>query len=527
MTDPTSRSGADVPNDLDDAKTYEPQPTQSSAASTGPTDQCFTSTSARGGRKGPIEVTLSARPPLDTQHGELHSLIRHQLEVTSFVEYKAFMDTLTGPQSPLGGIARKVYGHLEDVLGDEKERLRALPDTCLPKVHGVAAYELLRAATSAWLLTRCGPLCRDTPEAAADLPEGVRTFLEDDASRWGVDAATVEERVTQYLKEHDADAAATPYLSLIVAQLIPTLPSGLDRVYEDRWQCPLLIELIWSYWHEEGMLCQTMNAIALRFQNRKSRAGRDPLANLAIDPLRPLSNLLWGWLEAAYKRLTVERRAYQYDAEYGLPLVGKAVPPLLSADSRSKFLEAFHSLLHITHLYYQERSDTTRVPDGFPLLNALRHVNLVLAEGAHNQYGDLPWTSRVEMLIEMWLLARPEMREFLRGRAMVPYQEGWMGQVDTMKKLQGWTDVTVTHFHELATCGEAILLGVRHGPWASTNDQEEAKAWADYWRPEIQRYIYAYKAATGADLTVEPVSSIMPGRLLHARFLRQQAAGVY
>jgi hypothetical protein len=267
-----------------------------------------------------------------------------------------------------------------------------------------------------------------------------------------------------------------------------------------------------------------MNAIALRFQNRKSRAGRDPLSNLALDPLRPLSNLLWGWLESAYKRLTVERRAYEYDNHYGLTLVGKAVPQLLSADSRSNFLEAFHSLLHITHLYYVERADTTRIPDGFTLLNALRHVHLILAEGAHNQYGDLPWTSRVEMLIEQWLLARPEMREFLRGRAMVPYRQAWMGQVDTMKKLQGWTDVTITHFHELATCGEGILLAVRHGPWASTNDQEEAKTWADYWRPEIQRYIYAYKAATGADLTLEPVSNVMPGRLLHARLARQQAA---
>ena len=30
---------------------------------------------------------------------------------------------------------------------------------------------------------------------------------------------------------------------------------------------PCLLELIWSYWHEEAMLVQTTNAIALRFQN--------------------------------------------------------------------------------------------------------------------------------------------------------------------------------------------------------------------------------------------------------------------
>ena len=57
------------------------------------------------------------------------------------------------------------------------------------------------------------------------------------------------------------------------------------------------------------------------------------------------------------------------------------------------------------------------IADGFPLLNALKEVHLLLAEGAHNQFGDLPWTARVEMLIQQWLLARPEMREFLQGRA--------------------------------------------------------------------------------------------------------------
>jgi hypothetical protein len=54
-----------------------------------------------------------------------------------------------------------------------------------------------------------------------------------------------------------------------------------------------LIELIWSYWHEEGRLVQTMNAIRMRLQNRRGRIDRDPLANLEIDPLRPLNNLLW------------------------------------------------------------------------------------------------------------------------------------------------------------------------------------------------------------------------------------------
>ena len=91
-----------------------------------------------------------------------------------------------------------------------------------------------------------------------------------------------------------------------------------------------------------------MNAISRRFQNVRGPGERDPLAHLEIDPLRPLNNLLWGYIQDEQNRLTVKRRAYEYDHHYGLTLYGKAVPPLRPADSRSKFLEAFHNLLHRT-----------------------------------------------------------------------------------------------------------------------------------------------------------------------------------
>lgn len=273
------------------------------------------------------------------------------------------------------------------------------------------------------------------------------------------------------------------------------------------------------------MLVQTMNAICMRFQNRRGPSERDPLANLEIDPLRPLNNLLWGYIQDEYNRLTVPRRAYEYDHHYGLKLVGKAVPELRSADSRSKFIEAFHNLLYRTAAFYREDADTTVIADGFSLLSSLREVHLLLAEGAHNQFGDLPWTSRAEMLMIQFMLGRPEIKEFLRGRAMVPYNETWMGQVDTMKKLQGWTDTTVTHFRNLAVYGEQILLSVRYGNWNdSALDQDHAKIWARYWRPEIQGYIHAYLAATGVDLSEDivdfrgaPARYVQPSSLLEAR----------
>jgi hypothetical protein len=189
-------------------------------------------------------------------------------------------------------------------------------------------------------------------------------------------------------------------------------------------------------------------------------------------------------------------------------------------------------LLYRTALFYREDADTTVIAEAFPLLNALKEVHLLLAEGAHNQFGDLPWTARVEMLTMQWLLARPEMREFLRGRYMVPYQEGWMGAVDSMKRLQGWTDTTITHFHELAVTGERILLSIRYGDWVDIeNIQEQAKNWARYWKPEIQRYIHGYQAVTGVDLMADVVDSrdaairyVQPSALLGRRLAQQSAA---
>ena len=280
------------------------------------------------------------------------------------------------------------------------------------------------------------------------------------------------------------------------------------------------------------MLVQTLNAISRRFQNRGS-GPRDPLANLEIDPLRPLNNLLWGFVQDEYNRLTVPRRAYEYDHHYGLTLVGKAVPKLIPADSRSKFIEAFHNLLNRAAIFFRADSDTTVIAEAFPLLNALKEVHLVLAEGAHNQFGDLPWTARAEMLNMQWFLSRTEIREFLRGRHMVPYQEPWMGAVDDMKRLQGWTDTTVTHFHELAVTGERILLSVRYGDWVNVNNiEDQAKNWARFWKPEVQRYIHCYQTVTGVDLGVEVTDTrrateryLQPSVHLQRRLAAQPARG--
>jgi hypothetical protein len=351
--------------------------------------------------------------------------------------------------------------------------------------------------------------------------------LAEEATRFGQDAPDtdrLEELWENYIGTNvvvspnsSETTNALPYLALI-RQKIPEVGIFLDldetqtlaadtvrclEILQSRLSYPFLLELIWSYWHEEGMLVQTMRKLTDRFQNRRVTQGRDPLANLEIDPLRPLNNLLWGYIQDEQHRLSVVRRAHEYDHHYGITLQGKAVTGLQTADRRSKFLESFHNLLYQCIQFYRQEDDTTVIADGFPVLNSVKETHYLLAQGAHNQFGDMPTTARQEMLMEQYLLARPEMREFLGGRIMVPYPEVWMDRVDAMKTLQGWTDTSVVHFRDLGVYGEQILLSIRYGAWSTVNDHDQAALWARYWRPEIQGYVHAYRAVTGIDLTAD------------------------
>ncbi len=251
----------------------------------------------------------------------------------------------------------------------------------------------------------------------------------------------------------------------------------------------LPIELIWSYWMEEGMLVQTMEAVSRRLQDMRGSGERDPLMEMEIDPLRPLNNLIWGYIQDEPNRLSVRRRAYEYSHQYGLALYGKAAAGAHPPETRSKFLEAFHNLLYQASL-----------ADDVPLLNAIQEVHPGLAQGAHNQFGDLPWTARVEMMLTQFILSQPEIHRFLGVSGMDAQHEPWEGAVDAMKTLQGWGDVSVSHFRDLAACGEQLLLSIRHGDWRA-GTEHSARNWARYFRPEIQGYIHAYRAVTGIDLT--------------------------
>lgn len=476
-----------------------------------------------------LPVILRRTEADPTEDQPLWVAIRNRAEATSFNSYQAFIErlfsndtaTAQGELDERGKLETRLPGYFQRDAGDSRYPAY---------LYGVDAFELLRDATKVFLVLENGLSIHAPKLTTTGQYDTTGGSLDDETTRLGRSTSLSE--MQNMLSSYLGSNKLTPYIDRILDRLDADIVSGdapaLPRIFNpSNADIPYLLELIWNYWHEEGMLVQTMNAISLRFQNRRSGpAGRDPLAHLAVDPLRPLNNLIWGYVQNENQRLTVTRRAYEYDHQYGFTLWGKAVPPLHSADSRSKFLEAFHDLLLRCAIFYQEDSDTTVVSDGFPLLNALKELHMVLAQGAHNQFGDLTWTARVEFLIMQWILARPEMREFLGGRAMVPYAEGWMDRVDTMKKVQGWTDTPITTFRDLGVYGEQILLSVRYGDWSTVNDQAQAKNWARYWRPEVQSYIHAYRVATGVDLTnADSPDATMPSVHLRQRLSMRTSAG--
>src|SRR5207244_2525143 len=122
----------------------------------------------------------------------------------------------------------------------------------------------------------------------------------------------------------------------------------------------------------------------------------------------------------------------------------------------------------------------------------------------------------------------------------VVYPEPWMDRVDAMKRVQGWTDTSIRHFHDLAWTGEQILLSIRFGNWSDVYDRNEAANWARFWRPEVQWYVQTYQTVTGIDLSSDmsdvrqaeqaaarsaPPSLHLSRRLMEQRAVRGGARG--
>ena len=440
----------------------------------------------------------------------LWALIRKGTEELSFNRFQDYMDDIFCGTNLYNTGRFRTKNELLD-------NRRSLP------FMGVDAYRAVKVATEAFVMVNCMTKPNFT---AADVEDFLKRVPQNR------DMSFNEQKLTQYYDDYkvkvNGGVSTIPYLAVIYrkfrdedikrtpfADAFENYLGGQVRtadncygVLSEKLATPCFLELIWSYWHEESMMVQGLSAISRRFQNIRGAGQVDPLANLEIDPLRPLNNLMWGYIQDEQHRLTVRRRAYEYDHHYGISLRGTATKDMRFADSRSKFIEAFHSLLNIASRFYKQADDMTVQPDGFPILNALRETHLVLSEGAHNQWGDLPSVARAEMLMQQWLFARPEFREFLPARAMVAYPEPWMDRVAALNNMMGWTKTSILHYNFLAVTGERILLGIRFGNWSDANlGRDAASNWARFWRQDIQTYIHSYRAVTGVDLSADGVAA--------------------
>lgn len=430
-----------------------------------------------------VEVSLKPSAREFTADKELWKLIKDTTTAISYNSYEMFMNGICGTgQLPYD------KNELNDL-----SRKRFLPFT------DTDSYRTVKVLTEFFLLVNCAAKVENMKNYRVEVHDSVND---------------INSKIVYTLPFYQVIRNRFPELRLKVKGIgdildmfsnpkDAALPDNCYGILQDSLSEPCFLELIWSYWHEEAMLVQALNAISLRFQNRKSLSrSKDPLASMEISHLKPLNNLLWGYIQDEQHRLTVVRRAYEYDHHYGITLQGKAVPDIQGADSRKNFLEAFHMLLYRCILFYKQDDDLTVKADAFPILNALKEVHYILSEGMHNQYGDLPFTARVEMLSQQWLLARPELREFLPTRAMVAYPENWMGPIAAMNNIQGWTGTSPTYFNMLAVYGEMLFLSVRFGNWSATDaNSDQATNWAREFRSEIQGYIHAYRTVTGVDLT--------------------------
>ena len=243
----------------------------------------------------PVSVRLQRTASDPTLDQALWVSIRNRTRALSFERYQHFMNAaLQWEERPLE------VGWLDKKVAEEFDRDINELGTHL---HGIHAYQTLKHLTELFVLLECGVRIgrnggrhRVPFDAYSEARRLGRPF-------------SIEE-IERNLREYLGDRAQLPYITRVVRASFPELLHGglEDHLIAARINEPCLIELIWSYWMEEGMLVQTINATCRRFQNVHDAGPRDPLANLEIDPLRPLNNLLWGYIQDEYNRLSVRRQ---------------------------------------------------------------------------------------------------------------------------------------------------------------------------------------------------------------------------
>jgi len=263
-----------------------------------------------------IAVTLRRATVPATSDLALWVVIRKSTEAINFKNYTAFIESALCSIDEKKSPRQKAWKSTE-LLADRMQQRRWRP------FNDSDAYRFLKVATEAFLVVN-GGVDTSAEDFEFDRDDAIDLNLSLGGACYSPE--DLEEWWDRYRGVTNGDQNdLLPYLALIqdrigenaVRRFFKT-PDELDADLRSRYlnilgrklHSPFFFELIWSYWQEEGMLVQTVNAIARRFQNiRNPRGGPDPLANMEIGSLFPLSNLLWGYVQDEPHRLSVMRRA--------------------------------------------------------------------------------------------------------------------------------------------------------------------------------------------------------------------------
>ena len=263
-----------------------------------------------------ISLVPSSGDPTDDQ--AVWGAIRHRASAASFTNFEKFIAIIFCKWPPPAGT--NIDGDLEGA------HTTLLPENGTSCYHGSESYNLLKAAAEVFLALQCGIKVR-APFNDDGTAGNMTGPISDEAGRGatndtfadleGALQGFVMGNTRLYLHTilnslHQSNAKSPLCEGILLASDTRISPNPTSGERNKELDCfPCMLELIWSYWHEEAMLVQSLNALCLRFQNKRGPRARDPLANLRLDPLRPPNTLLWGYIQDEINRLTVARRAYE------------------------------------------------------------------------------------------------------------------------------------------------------------------------------------------------------------------------
>jgi hypothetical protein len=262
-----------------------------------------------------------------------------------------------------------------------------------------------------------------------------------------------------------------------------------------------LVEPIWSFWLDAAHLARVTTLLAAR-QIDGPMPGSSSIPKLNLPPA--LVAFLTAWFNDHQSGARAAARAANYLTHYGLRIPASSTSDASLRVKPSRFLRAFHLAL-------VEALRLVPTADASHLLFRLRRLHVHLAERASRIVESVPTPDifarlgeslslgRADLLAAEWLLAQPEFTPALRGPVLVPYPQPWMPTLDRLRQLTGAFDSLALFYDDLAATSEALLLSIRFGDWTQSTPPAAA-TWATFWRPDIARYLVAFREVMGITL---------------------------